>query len=178
MQIPQKFPQFTNEKALVIVSAKEQGVLYRVADGVITQVVKVEEHPAGPSDREGFFFRSGFGSHFGSGGPDAQDDSENVRDFVKAVANELNEAIRVIEPTVVYIFQPAHFKGYLEPVIKNPSHIPIEVVKYGNYVHETPLQILEHIVAYIDDSIDPSDPASVADESNAEEKRKILQKGR
>lgn len=178
MQIPQRLPQFSDERALIIVSAKEQGVLYKATEGMIEQVVKVQEHPEAPSDREGFFFRSGFGSHYGSGGPDAQDDSENIKDFVKAISDELNEAIREVEPTVVYIFQPAHLKGYLEPVIKNPKHVPIEVVKFGNYVHETPLQIVEHIAAYNDASIDPADPASVADEPNAEEKRKILQKGR
>ena len=178
MQIPQKLPQFTGETALIVVSAKEQGVLYQAADGVIEQVATVEEHPEAPSDREGFFFRSGFGKQLGSGGPDAQDDTETVREFVRSISEELNGAIKAVQPTVIYFFQPQHLKGYLENEIKNPTHIPTHVVQFGNYVHETPLEILEHIAAYHDDVIDPSDPTSVKDEPNAEEKRKILEKGR
>ena len=178
MQIPKQLPQFVGETALIIVSAKEQGVLYKATDGVIEQVVKVEEHPEAPSDREGFFFRSGFGRQLGSGGPDAQDDTETIRGFVRSIAEELNEAIKEVRPSVIYFFQPQHLKGYLEDEVKNPQHIPTHIVQFGNFVHESPLDILKHVMAYHDDSIDPSDPASVKDEPNAEEKRKILEKGR
>lgn len=178
MKIPQKLKQFTEEKALLIVSAKEQGLLYVANDGVIEQVVNINEHPEVPSDNEGFFFRSGYGKHYGSGGPDAGSGVEDLRTFVKAIAEELNEAIIAEKPDVLYFFQPEHLQGYLESAIKNPTHIPTHVVKLGNFHHATPLELIEFIEEYHDESIDPSDPASVGDEPNAEEKRKLLEKGR
>ncbi len=178
MQIPNTLPQFIAERALLVVSAKEQGRLYQASDGVIEEVVKVEEHPERYSDREGFFFRSGYGRHYGSGAPMEEHKQENIRAFVSAISEELNEAIKDLQPDVLYFFQPEHLKGYLENAIKNPQHIPTHAVAYGNFVDETPHALLERIKDYHDDSIDPSDPASVKDEPNAEEKRKLLEKGR
>ena len=178
MKIPQKLPQFIDQKVLLVVSAKEQGSLYVASNGEISQVVKVGEHPEAPSDREGFFFRSGFGKHYGSGGPDAGSGVEDLRTFVKSIAEELNEAIMAEKPDVLYFFQPEHLQGYLESVIKNPTHIPTHVVKLGNFHHATPIELIEFIEKYHDNSVDPSDPASVGNEPNAEEKRKLLEKGR
>ena len=177
MQIPNTLPQFAGHKALFVVTAKEQGILYQVSEGIIEQVVKVEEHPTAPSDREGFFFRSGYGRNYGSGGPDAGSKEEQLRAFVKAVAEELNEAIAAESPEVIYFFQPEHLKGYLESVIKNPSGIEMHVAKLGNYVHATPLELIEYVRQYHDDTIDPGDPTSVADGPGAAEKRRILSIG-
>lgn len=178
MQIPEKLPQFTGERALIVISAKEQGVLYKAADGTIEQVRKVEEHLEARSDREGFFFHSGFGRNYGSGGPDLQEDAETIKEFVQSITEKLHEVMKEIQPTVLYFFQPQHLRSHVQEALKNPSHIPTHEVRLGNYVHETPLQIIEHIAAYHDDSLDPGDPASITDEPNAEKKRKILQKGR
>lgn len=178
MKIPQELLQFTDERALIIVSAKEEGVLYHAHDGLVEEVVNVAEHPGERSDREGFFFRSGYGKYLGSGGPEENDSEENLRVFVSSIASELNEAIADIKPTVMYFFQPQHLKGYLEEAIKNPNHIPMHTVKYGNHVHDAPLKLVEHIHAYHHDEPDPSDPSSVADGPGAEEKRRILSLGK
>ncbi len=178
MQIPNTLPQFAGHKVLLVVTAKEQGVLYTAADGQIEQVVKVEEHPEARSDNEGFFFRSGYGRHYGSGAPLEEDKEENLRTFVNSVTEELNEAVRVEQPDIIYFFHPAHLKGYLENSIKNPGKTELHVVKMGNFIHETPIQLIEHIRDYHDDTHDPSDPASVADGPNADEKRRLLSLGK
>ena len=177
MHIPNTLPQFAGHTVLLVVTAKEQGVLYRASEGVVEQVVKVEEHPPTPSDNEGFFFRSGYGRNYGSGGPDAGSGEEELRTFVKSVSEELNEAIVGEQPDIIYFFQPEHFKGYLESELKNPTHIPTHLVKLGNYIHATPLELIEYIRQYHDDTVDPRDPASVADGPDAEEKRRLLSVG-
>ena len=176
MKIPHKYPQFTEMHALIIVSAKEQGVLYTVNNGIIEKLVKVEEHGETPSDNEGFFFRSGYGKHFGSGNPEEKHDEESLRVFVKSIVSEINSAIDDLKPDVIYLFQPAHFKGYLREQIKNNTS-PVHLVKFGNFVHQTPLEIVIHIANYLDESVDPTDPSSVEGEENADEKRKLLEKG-
>ncbi len=60
----------------------------------------------------------------------------------------------------------------------NPNHIPVEVVQYGNFVQVEQKKVAEMINNHgKKDELDPSDPASVAGEENAEEKRKILEVG-
>lgn len=177
MKIPNTLPQFIAERALIVVSAKEQGCLYQASDGVIEEVVQVEEHPEQRSDREGFFFRSGYGRHFGSGAPHEEQKQENLKHFVSAIAEELNVTITAIQPDIIYFFQPGHLKGYLEDAIVNPNHIPTRVVDYGNFVMETPIELLTRIKAYDTDTIDPHDPASVTDGPDAEEKRHLLAVG-
>ncbi len=176
MKIPQKYPQFNDELALIVVSAKEQGVLYVVKNGNIDNLVKVEEHNEVPSDNEGFFFRSGYGKHFGSGNPEESNDDESLRNFVKSIVSEVNSAIEDLKPHVIYLFQPSHYKGYLKEHIKS-SNTPIHLVKFGNFVHQTPLEIIVHITDYLDESIDPNDPSSVEGKENSDEKRKLLEKG-
>lgn len=178
MKVPNTLPQFIAERALIVVSAKEQGRLYQVTDGVIEEVVKVEEHPEQYSDREGFFFRSGYGRHYGSGSPLEEHTQENIRQFVSSIAVELNDAIATLRPDVLYFFQPDHLKGYLTDAIINPTHIPMHTPEYGNFVDETPLELLARIQRYHDDSIDPTDPASVADGPRAEEARRLLSRGK
>ncbi len=177
MQIPNTLPQFAGHKVLLVVTAKEEGVLYRASDGKVEQVVKVEEHPEAPSDREGFFFRSGYGRNYGSGGPDAGSKDEQLRAFVKAVADELNEAIATEKPNIIYFFQPEYLKGYLESGIKNTNNTETHLVKLGNFLHASPLELIEFIRQYHDDTTDPRDPTSVADGPDAEEKRRILSIG-
>lgn len=178
MQIPDKLPQFKEQKALIVVSAKESGVLYIAENGEVTKLTDIEEHPPTRSDNEGFFFRSGDGLGYGSGAPLERDDEYNLTQYVNAITKELNEVIKTEAPDVIYVFEPEHFKGYLDEKIDNPQHIPIEHVAYGNYTNHDPLTLIEAIDTHGMPSHDPSDPESVAGEENAEEKRKILETGR
>lgn len=177
MQIPNSLPQFIGERVLLVVSAKEHGRLYQAYDGMLEEVVNVEEHPETTSDREGFFARSGYGQRFGSGSPEEFNKQETIRTFVKSIAQELNEAMKDLHPNALYLFQPEHLKGYLEHEIKNPDHIPVHAVAYGNFVDEKPLRLLEHVAAFHNDAHDATDPSSVADGPDAEEKRRLLAVG-
>lgn len=178
MKIPQALPQFTNERVLIVVSAKERGILYLANDGIIDEVAEVQEHPEARSDREGFFFRSGFGRGYGSGAPLEEDKDDNLRVFVSAIAEELNAAIAAVKPTAVYLFQPQHLKGYLDKALKCPNNVPVHIVRFGNYLNETPLELVTHIRDYHDDSTDPGDPTSVAEGPDADAKRRILSVGK
>lgn len=178
MQIPQTLPQFNEQTALIVVSAKEEGALFRAQNGEVTEVADIEEHRPTRSDNEGFFFRSGAGETYGSGAPRERDDEYNLTKYVNAITSELNEVIKAEAPDVIYVFEPEHYKGYLQEKIENPTHIPIEHVAYGNYTNHQPLALIEAIAAHDDTEVNPSDPASVEGEEHAEEKRKILETGR
>ena len=178
MQIPNTLPQFAGHKVLFVVSAKEQGVLYTATEGVVEQVVKVTDHPEARSDNEGFFFRSGYGRHYGSGAPIEENKEEQLQSFVKEISEELNEVIVAEKPDIIYMFQPEHLKGYLEDSIKKPHTTEVHLVKLGNFMHATPLELIEYVRQYHDDTTDPGSPESVKDGPDADEKRRILSIGK
>ena len=165
----------TNKNGLVVVSAKERGKLFQLKNGTLSYLEYVEEHPPTYSDNEGFFARSGNGEHYGSGSPREEDDQQNLLRYFKAIAEELSAAVKEQQPEKIYIFEPEHLKGKIEEKLDNPNKIPVQVVSYGNYV-DSPLEdITAMLQDHGDESLDPADPASVAGEENAEEKRKILE---
>ena len=150
MQISETLPQFLDEKALIVVTAKEHGVIYRAHQGFIETVEKVEEPPLGFSDREGFFFKTGFGKGFGSTAPVEEDDEHDLKRYIKTIADELNAVIKHEEPRLLYLFEPEHLKGRLEAELQDFPHLLVHKVRYGNHVDDHPKQLLEHIQAYIE----------------------------
>lgn len=162
---------------LVVISAKEHGKLYALKNGELTYLDEVEEHPPTYSDNEGFFARSGNGMRYGSGSPREEDDTQNLLRYFKAISEELSETVKELRPERIYIFEPEHLKGKIEEKLINPTHIPVEVVSYGNYVDSSLEKIMSMLQKLGQNELDPTDPASVAGEENAEEKRKILETG-
>ncbi|MCA9357208.1 hypothetical protein H6784_01465 [Candidatus Nomurabacteria bacterium] len=163
---------------LVVISAKEHGKLYSLKEGKLTYLDEVEEHPATYSDNEGFFVRSGNGIRYGSGSPHEELTEQNLLRYFKAISVELSETVKELQPEKIYIFEPEYLKGKLVEKLENPNHIPVVVVAYGNFVDSTIEEVLSHLDKLGHNELDPADPASVAGEENAEEKRKILEVGK
>lgn len=167
-----------HENGLLVVSAKEHGKVYRLQDGELAIVSYTAEHPPTYSDNEGFFTRAGNGEFYGSGNVKEEDDEHNIKKYVKAISEELSAIISNENPDVVYVIEPEHLKGLIEEHVVNPKNIPIRVLKYGNHVQDQPEALIDLLHAHVgSDELDPKDPASVAGEENAEEKRKILEVG-
>jgi hypothetical protein len=175
------FSQNTIEtkKCLVVVSAKEHGIIYLLVDGQLKELEHVDKHPLSYSDNEGFFFRTGSGKRLGSGAPLEVDKQHNIKRYIKAIGEELNEVIKTEKPEVIFLFEPEHLKGLVEEYLVNSTHIPVQTIEHGNFVHEAPHEIMARMEKYMSaDDLDPADPASVEGEPNAEEKRKILEVGK
>lgn len=166
------------ENCLVVVSAKEHGKIFQITDGELHIKEYVEEHPPEFSDDEGFFVRSGNGMQMGSGYAKEVDDEHNIKMYIRAISEELSAVVKHEQPKKVLVFEPEHLKGMIAEYLVNPNHIPVEVVQYGNFVQVEQKKVAEMINNHgKKDELDPSDPASVAGEENAEEKRKILEVG-
>jgi hypothetical protein len=168
-----------NTHALVVVSAKEHGKVYELADGQIQALTYTAEHPPTPTDDEGFFMRSGAGGELQVAGyPKETDDERNLERYFKAIGGELTDLLKRHSPTVLFVIEPEHLKGHIAERLVNPTHIPVKVVAYGNHVETDSDEILSMIRSANSNETDPSDPASVAGEKDAEEKRKILEVGK
>lgn len=165
-------------KALVVVSAKEHGKVYKLENGQLQAVNYTAEHPPTYSDDEGFFFGGGDGQSGSGGYVKETDDQRNLERYFKAISGELSDLLKAHEVEVVFVLEPEHLKGHIQERLVNPEHIPVEVVAHGNYVESEPANILDLIRSATATDEDPADPASVEGEENAEEKRKILEVGK
>lgn len=169
---------FENVHALVVVSAKEHGKVYTLQNGELTIATYTAEHPPTHSDDEGFFMRQGAGEFYGAGYAKETDDKINLDRYIKAIAGELSDLVSEHQPEVILVLEPEHLKGQIENNLINPKHVPVLVVTYGNYVEKEPQEIADLVRSACSSTTDPADPASVAGEENAEEKRKILEVGK
>jgi hypothetical protein len=165
------------ENSLVVVSAKEHGKIYQIRDGEMKALEYVEEHPPEYSDNEGFFTRSAGGMQLGSGAPHEENEQHNIERYVKGITSELSDAIKSFNPEKVYLFEPEHLKGLVEEHVMKPNKLEVTVVQYGNFVEMQADEILQLLEESMDTELDPANPASVAGEENAQEKRKILETG-
>jgi len=164
--------------ALVVVSAKEHGRIYRLQAGTLEPLQYVAEHPPEYSDNEGFFTRSAGGIRFGSGNVRETADAHNLDVYIKAITGELRSAVVTYQPEVVFVFEPEHLKGLIKEHLAIPNNILVTVLAYGNYVEKTTAEITDLVHTALSHEEDPTDPASVAGEAGAAEKRKILEIGK
>ena len=167
----------TNDKlqnAIVVVSAKEQGKLFTTKDGTLRILEYVAEHPSSYSDDEGFFATINTGTQLSGGAPKEIDKQHNIDRYIKAISEELSTVITREQPDRIFVFEPEHLKGLLVAHLKNPTHIPVETVAYGNFVAQDPQVIVDRLHEHVSQVIDPADPDSVIGEPHGEEKRKLL----
>lgn len=171
---------FETKKCLVVVSGKEHGMIYITNAGVLRHVEHITEHPPTYSDNEGFFFRSSHGRQLGSGAPHEVDKQRNIERYINAIGEELSGVVSNEQPELILLFEPEYLKGLVSERLRNPNHIPVHVLDYGNFVHESPHEIKDRIIKLLSSQErDPADPASVdRNEPNADEKRRILEIGK
>lgn len=146
MHIPEKYPQFLDSEALLIVAGKTIGVIYRIKDGAVTKVETLEQPLESYSDDEGFFFG---GAGASGGAPKERDDVEaHIHELRKRIGEELDRLVKQESARVLYVFEPEHLKGRIIEELQQHPDLTIHSVAYGNFQHETPLQLLERIDAY------------------------------
>ncbi len=149
MIIPDKLTHLINQDAVIAVTSKEHGLLFRLKDGEVTPIEHLEHSEPTYSDNEGFFFKGGISG----GAPDDNADEAYKQQLDKMIATELSTIMHKESPHVLYVFEPEHFKGRITKLLDHHVDATIHTVKYGNYVQESLGTILEHINQFIAEHI-------------------------
>lgn len=163
--------------ALVVVSAKEHGKLFQWRNGSLTPLSYTEEHPPQYSDNEGFFTHSGAQRNYGSGNVREEDDDRNLDRYISAITEELRTHIEHVQPEIVLVLEPEHLKGLVAKHLVTSSAVPVHTIAFGNYVEQPQAEVAEIVRSSLTEVYDPRDPASVAGEPNAAEKKHLLEVG-
>lgn len=175
MKISNQLPQFKDQRVLFVVVGRQSGILYLAENGEIDSIQTIQQPTPRYTDREGFFSSMRRGYFSRSGSVYENDKVQQTRKFFKKVTGVIHTLLQRQTITQIYVFEPPHTKGYLTSKVRQISPIQIELVKYGNYMHASPLMLIEFVQQYLDHSIDPTEPESVSDqEENSNEKKRLL----
>lgn len=146
MKIKMQLPQFRNETALLLVTAKQHGVLYVAHDGALDEAASLEEPKARYSDHEGFFVSSGTG-HTASGAVYEENKQEVIRKFAKKIVAEAERLVRERGVNSIYLFVPGYVEKEFIRDLPNALKGLVRHTFTGNHVDEHPFKLLEKIQA-------------------------------
>lgn len=147
MRIEKKLPQFQDQKALLIVSGRQEAILYLAKNGKIRKKEKIEAEDPGYTDKEGFFKSSSRTTGTMKAGSVYK---ERITYHVtREYLNQLEEKIKSIfykeKVKSVYLFCPDYMKKEVLKKIPKKLRNLIHVTKIGNYINSHPFGLLESI---------------------------------
>ncbi len=143
MKISNKLPQFNEEKALFIVTGKQEAKFYIVHKGEINEIDSFEIEKPKYSDKEGWFKRRVRSFVMGSGAPLEPPKQKIIKDFLKKLKEKYKETSSHNNFEALYLFTP----HYLLPSVKEslPGGTKIKLTIDGEYYFQHPFKLLEKI---------------------------------
>lgn len=136
MKIPNHLNQFLEEESLVLVTGKQDAVIYKAFDGKLDKLDSFKIAHPHYSDDEG---------QFGRGGTKELRDSDIIRDFLKELVIRLKK-LGSENYAALYIFTPSHVKNLVQEALPTNLRVKIRGVVEGNYFKLAPLDIIGKIV--------------------------------
>ena len=147
MKISQDYPQFTTP-TFILVTGKQDGYIYRAANGEIEQVDHVKEETPEYSDNEGFFQRSGHGQTFDTG--NVREDRQGVehhvmKEFLAKYQEAVHDAVAGEDSFEVIIFTPDYMKDMLKEKLEASVQKAVIQELHGNFTHTSVDDLLKKI---------------------------------
>ncbi|PIZ57034.1 hypothetical protein COY23_01955 [bacterium (Candidatus Torokbacteria) CG_4_10_14_0_2_um_filter_35_8] len=167
MKISGTLPQFSEEKALLVVASRYEADFYFAENGMIDKIQSFRVEESTYSDREDFTERKGRGNFFMTGSGYQSPKVQVIQDFAKEFKENLKDVLSKNDITSIYLFVPSEMVNEIKEKLDNLSKKKIKFVFKGDYNKEHAFKLLEKIKAKIDEK-------KVIPKS--EEIRKILEK--
>lgn len=145
MNISEKYPQFEDEKALLIITGKQDAEFYLAHKGVLEKIEGFEIPRIAYSDNEGFMKKGRLGMFMGAGYV-REDKKRAMRyKFLNLLESYLKDVTKKHSPASVYLFCPAYVMQAVKAIIPYPlKEQPIKSFT-GDYHKQHPFKILEKI---------------------------------
>jgi len=145
MKIKRELPQFEDKKTLLLVTGKQEAVIYIAYKGVIEKIVEVKVETPKYSDREGFFARTGRGKNLGSGSAYEDAGIEIKKQFFNEISTKLKILAKNQKIRVLYLFTPVYMSKQLPAALPKSIANAIVAVYHGNFRSEHPFILLAKI---------------------------------
>jgi hypothetical protein len=134
MRIPKHLIQFREEPTLLLVTGKQDAVIYKAFRGTLEKLTSFKIPRPHYSDNEGT-----------ASTPHELRDRDIIRDFL----HELNARLKSIGTVgykALYLFTPSNVKNKIQNGLPQPLQAILKGVIEGNYYNFSPSQILAKIV--------------------------------
>jgi hypothetical protein len=147
MQIEKNLPQFTGQRSLIMVTGRQEGVMYIALNGEIEEKERLQIEDPGYTDREGFFMSSGGTTGtFKAGSVYKENITQNLtRQFLNQLQKKIKDMTQKQNPEKIYLFCPDYMKKEIMNKLPKAMKGKIRTVKLGNYISSHPFTLLESI---------------------------------
>lgn len=160
MKITAKLPQFSDLRALFIVTGRQEAVLYIAHKGQITKKSTIIVEGAKYTDREGFSLRSGHGRVLSSGSAYEPLQAQKKRDFLKVFKTEMAKFLKANPCDVIYVFSPNYAISEVKKTLPATAQKMVKFTRQGDYFKEHPFALIEMLVKNKPTVIPTSDEAA------------------
>jgi hypothetical protein len=144
IQIPQEFMQFTDIKALFIVTGRQEATFYLAHNGTFKKIESFVISHSKYSDKDGHYMVRGGGKVYSQGSYFEKSKKDNDAEFEKEFTVALNKAfIKCANTNKVYLFSPILSKIYKLMAKAHKDRVVFDLEK--DYSHEHPLKLLDAI---------------------------------
>lgn len=144
MKLPQKFPQFEDEKALIVVAGQMEADFYLLFNGEINKISSFKVEKPRYSDREGFVVRRAGGITIG-GGPSYNVSKEKIKiEFSKEFKKAIKPLLSDKKISRIYLFAESYVVNEIKDLLSSFSG-QLKLIGRGNYLKTKPLDLLEKI---------------------------------
>jgi len=155
MKIPQNLNQFKREPALLIVTGRQEAVLYRAHDGKLDKLDSFRTEKPHYSDREGEFKQRGGGVTITTGSVLEIDDKDIIRDFLQEFSQHIK---KIPKFKIAFVFAPGQIKNKLVKALPADWQKKVRETIVGSYYRYHPLKLLEMIARQNEGHTTPGDP--------------------
>lgn len=141
MKIPSKFPQFEDERVLVVATGAQDADIYIASNGTMDKVVSFRIPRRKYSDEEGFSVqKSGV-----SGSAREYPKEAAIHNFLSRLENELKKISKKEKITQICLFSPDYMTKMVKSVFPTVLRNKVKISIAGNFSQHRPLELLQKI---------------------------------
>jgi hypothetical protein len=145
MKIPKEFPQFQNEKVLLLATGKESAAIYIASDGELTELRSFKLPPEKYTYPEARFEHRGHGAILGVGTVYEKHDEVRTQKFFKKLEEAMESLVEKNHISHLYLFAPTYFLKQVEKHLPKKWRQQIAKKFDGNFTRVKPLELLQKI---------------------------------
>ena len=172
MKIPRDLPQFENDKAIFIVTGKQNAAFHLAHKGDLTELAEFNIETPSYSDKEGSSMNRGGGITFGFGWVLERNKPEETKDFLKQLEETSRKILAKQAATKIYLFSPQYILASAKETMKKIAGNKVEMRTFsGNYTRMHPLKLLKELQGRNERRTEKNKPTLIKEEA-----RKILER--
>jgi hypothetical protein len=143
MKISKNFPQFKNEKALIVVVGKQEGKFYFANEGIIENLDSFKFEKPKYSDREGHFTERGERGVYKRGAVYEPKKERIITELVNRLGENVKKLLAKNEADIIYLTCPDYLKKRVKDSFPDSAKKKTEIILTGNYCDFHPFDLLE-----------------------------------